>query len=70
MDPVSTLSIRIKVIKGLHVKDETMQEESMNRFFVWTLQIQILIMDIKDNNDLSKQVWNLKKKGQNVAKIA
>ena len=70
MDPVSTLSIRIKVVKGLHVKDETMQEESMNRFFVWTLQIQILIMDIKDNNDLSKQVWNLKKKGQNVAKIA
>ena len=33
-----------------------MQEESMNRFFVWTLQIQILIMDIKDNDDLSKQV--------------
>ena len=70
MDPFSTLSIRIKVVKGLHVKDETMQEESMNRFFVWTLQIQILIMDIKDNDDLSKQVWNLKKKGQNVAKIA
>ena len=37
LDPFSTLSIRINIIKDLHVKDETKQEESMNQFFVWIL---------------------------------
>ena len=39
-----------------------MQEETVNQFFVWILSL--------DKEDLSKQVWNLKKKGQNVDKTA